>query len=130
MKKLLLVLSLLISIQAFSQISDIKYFGGIYNKQLYFNTVIFNKDTCYLVVEFSSDGRVYQELFCDSINPMPVPIMHGFQLGTNETYLWVRMTIMTSEKIIDFPTEVFQKGIYTYNPVVIAVKSRPVHGNF
>ena len=130
MKKFLLILVLLVSVQTFSQISDVKYFGGIYEKQLYFNVVFNNVDSCYFIVEFSYDGRVYRELFCDSVKPVPLPIIHCFQMSTNNTQLWVRMTVMTGNKIIDFQSEVFEKEKYTYAPIVSVIKSRTVHGNF
>lgn len=133
MKKLLLllsfVLSLLISSQSFSQIPNTAYFGGIYDNKLYFNWVIHNTDTCYFIVETSEDGLDYQEIFCDSISPVPFPILHGVKIPTNENKLCVRLVAVMGGKIINFQPELFQAGKYTNIPKVPLNTVLPVYAD-
>lgn len=130
MKKLLLIIALLISSHAFTQVSDVKYFGGIYEKQIYFNFVMHNEDTCYFVVEISTDGRDFYEIFCDSVRPMPVAILHGVQIATNDTAVCMRVTVETKNVIMYFPSEDFQANKYTYVSDILVTRSRPVHARF
>lgn len=131
MKKLLIFLLLIsVSYKSFCQTSNVVYFGGIYDNQIYFNFVIHNKDTCYYIVEMSKDGREYQEIFCDSIKPMPCAILHGVRIPTNETDVCVRITIETQGKIIWFQPESFHAEQYTYAPKVSIAKARPIHATF
>jgi len=130
MKKLFFVLLLFVGTKSFCQTSNITYFGGIYDKQLYFNWVMHNTDTLYFVVETSIDGRDYQELFCDSVNPMPAAIMHGIKMATTETQILVKVIAKTSGKVMYFQPEVFCKDKYTYIPTISIMISRPIHGDF
>lgn len=132
MKTLLLISAILLcSFQAFSQTEpSVKYFGGIYDNIMYFNVVIFNKDTCYYSIEVSSDGRVFDDVFCDSIKPMPCPVSHSFKMSTKEKTMCVRVVTRTGNKVIDYQSIDFEAGKYTYIKEIVALKVHPIHGRF
>ena len=131
MKKLLLILfTLVIGNKTFSQISNVQYFGGIYENTIYFNFVMHNTATCYFVVEISKDGRYFQEIFCDSVAPMPCAILHGIKIPTTDTTVCMRVSVQTKDVVLYFQQEDFAANKYTYTADVRVYKSRPVHGRF
>ena len=130
MKHFLFLIAFLLSTQAFSQIPDVKYYGGIYDKILYFNFVIHNEDTCSFIIETSADGRDYQEVFCDSVRPVPIATSHSFKIATNEKQLFIKVIVQTDNKIIYFPPASFTSGLYTYSPVVTAMNYRVIRAKF
>lgn len=131
MKKLLLPLFLLLttSFFSFSQDNTIKYFGGIYGNQLYFNWVIHNKDSCYYYVEISEDGEEYYVIKRDSIRPMPVPIMHGIYIPACSPELCVRVVAKINGVVFEYQPETFKEGVYTY-VADIRPRGRAIHARF
>jgi hypothetical protein len=134
MKKLLLIYTILCSIQSFCQtpteVPPVQYFGGIYEGIMYFNVVIFNKDTCYYTIEVASNGGEFDDVYCDSVRPMPCPIMHSFKLPTKEKELCIRVVAKIGNKVIDYQAIDFEAGKYTYIKEIAAVRSHPVHARF
>jgi len=122
MKKILLAIIMLCSIRSFGQPEKtVQYFGGVYDSTAYFNWVIHNRDTCSFIVEMSYDGGMFEEVFRDSIRPMPFPIWHGVKIPACED-VWFRLTTVTEGYITTFNSELFGMNYYTRREKVCACR--------
>jgi hypothetical protein len=135
MKKLLFILVLSISSSfLFAQDSSpiapksVSYFGGIYEGKVYFNWTAQNTDTCMFIIFMSEDGKEYREFFCLEVPPVPVKVMHSFQLPTSSKEVWVKVSAEVAGKKIEFtPTSfVFER----YTNVVVVYPYKVVHASF
>jgi len=130
MKKLLLPLLFIITTTAFSQDNAIKYFGGIYDNQLYFNWVLHNEDTCYYLIELSDDGESYYKIKSDYITPMVVAVMHSIKIPACGSELCVRVIAKMNGVILEYQPEIFEEGKYTKTSNIKPMKGRVIHANF
>ena len=131
MKKILFVL-LLLSSSLFGQDpiapKSVSYFGGIYDGKVYFNWTAHNTDTCMFIIFMSEDGKEYKEFFCLEVPPVPVKVMHSFQLPTNSKEMWVKVSAKVSGKKFEFNPSSF--AFERYTNVVLVYPYKVIYASF